>query len=121
MRNHLGHGSNGCDPATRTKISRAQRADKAHNWRGLDVGYSGIHKRARAALPQECSLADATCRGRLEVALMHDAVGPLREDRRGVYSPRLEDYWRLCRSHHNRYDGKEPPPETRFGRALAGA
>jgi hypothetical protein len=68
-------------------------------------------------LPNECALADATCCGPLDVALRHDAAGPLRQDdKRGVFSSNVDDYWRLCRSHHNRYDGKEPPPETRLNR-----
>lgn len=110
-----GFGSDFCAPATRRAIGAAQSGSLGYQWRGDDVGYSGIHKRARAALPHECALADHTCKGGLEVALRHDAEGPLREDKRGVYSPRLADYWRLCRSHHNRYDGKQPPPETHFG------
>jgi hypothetical protein len=35
---------------------------------------------------------------------------------RGLYSTAIDDYWRLCKSHHTRYDGKEPPAETRIGR-----
>lgn len=111
-----------CPPARRAKISQALAGEKTPHWLGEDVGYGGIHKRARAGLPLECALADDTCRGRLEVALRHEATGPLRRDNqgRGWYSPVLEDYWRLCRSHHNRYDGKAPPESTRFGRgALA--
>lgn len=114
-----GFGSDECLPETRRKIAAAQSGEKGRNWRGDEVGYSGIHKRAGQLLPDECAMADATCRGKLEVALRHEAQGPLREDRRGAYSPRVEDYWRLCRSHHNRYDGKKPPPETRTGRSRA--
>lgn len=121
MKNERGYGSDGCGAEARRKIAGAQNGEKAHNWRGDDVGYSGIHKRARAVLPRVCALEDGTCHGQLEVALRHEAQGPLREDPRGLYSPRIEDYWRLCRSHHNRYDGKEPPPETRLGRAVARA
>ena len=124
MKQPRGYGSDNCPPATRDKIADAQRGDRGYQWRGEHVGYSGIHKRARAALPRACALADATCIGQLEVALRHDAAGPLREDRRGMYSPHLEDYWRLCRSHHNRYDGKQPPPGTwlrRTKRAVARA
>ncbi len=106
-------------PETRDKIAAAQRGDKGRNWRGGDVGYSGIHERARALLPDECLYSDATCKGHLEVCLKADAAGPFRDDKRGRYSATVADYIRLCRSHHNRYDGKEPPPETRVGRALA--
>lgn len=111
-----GFGSDACGLETRVKIAAAQRGERAHNWQGTQVGYSGIHKRARAALPAICALGDGTCRGGLEVALRRDATGPLREDHRGLYSPLVGDYWRLCRSHHNRYDGKEPPEITRTGR-----
>lgn len=118
MKHPQGYGTDECPPHVRRKIAAAQSGEKAHHWAGDEVQYGGVHKRARAALPNECALADATCRGHLEVALKHDAVGPLREDvrGRGLYSPRVEDYWRLCRSHHNRYDGKQPPPETRTNR-----
>lgn len=118
MRNALGHGSDACAPTTRRQIAASQAEDLSHLWRGQDVGYSGIHKRARAVLPMECSLADDSCRGHLEVALRHDARGPIRVDGRGPYSPLVDDYWRLCRSHHNRCDGKIPPLRTSRG-ALA--
>lgn len=118
MKHPKGYGTDECDPATRRKIAAAQAGERGHNWRADEVGYSGIHKRARAALPLQCAHADATCVGHLEVALIHDARGPLRMDKRGQFSPLIEDYIRLCRSHHNRYDGKGPPPSTRF-RALA--
>ena len=116
LKSTRGYGSELCAPLTRRKIAAAQAGEQAHNWQGSNVGYSGVHKRARAALPLTCSLADDTCCGKFEVALRKDAMGPLRSDKRGVYSPNLEDYWRLCRSHHNRYDEKEPPLETRFSR-----
>jgi hypothetical protein len=102
--------------ATRARIAAAQADERAHNWRGDEVGYTGVHKRAYKVLPERCELADKTCRGQLEVALRPDAAGPFREDPRGPYSPRVEDYRRLCRSHHNREHGKAPPPETRIGR-----
>lgn len=103
---------------TRARIAAKQAGENGHNWQGDQVGYSGIHERARVALPLSCAHADTTCAGKLEVALRRDAAGPLREDRRGFYSPRIEDYFRLCRSHHNRYDGKRPPaPRTRHALA----
>lgn len=125
MKHSKGYGSDACAPETRQKIADAQAGEQGFQWRGVAVEYNGIHKRARAALPTICALTDSTCVGRLEIALRRDAVGPLRADRhgRGDYSPNVSDYWRLCRSHHNRYDGKRPPPETRIGRnrAMAGA
>jgi hypothetical protein len=104
-----GHGTDFCHPVTRQKIAATQAGEKGYQWRGEDVGYSGIHKRARAVLPAECSHADDTCKGYLEVALRPDAVGPFREDKRGIYSPQIEDYRMLCRSHHNREHGRVPP------------
>lgn len=126
MKHAKGYGTDHCAEETRAKISAAQRGENGHHWSGDEVGYSGIHKRARAVLPQACALEDETCMGKLEVALRREAVGPFRWDTRGRgrYSPRVEDYWRLCRSHHNRYDGKQPPPETWIRRgadALAGS
>lgn len=123
MKNEHGYGSNGCAPDVRQRIAAAQSGELAHHWAGDDVGYSGIHKRAARALPPVCSMADETCCGHLESALRHDANGPLREDKRGIYSPRIEDYFRLCRSHHNRYDGKMPASarKSRSARAVAGA
>lgn len=114
MRSPQGYGSNGCSPETRAKIAASQAGELGANWHGEQIGYSGIHKRARKVLPLVCSQADASCCGHIEVALRHDAVGPFGTDKRGEYSKRVEDYWTLCRSHHNRYDGKEPPPETRM-------
>lgn len=118
MRTTNGYGSDSCSMDTRDKIAAAQSGSLGYQWRGDEVGYSGIHKRARAALPAECALADNTCNGRLEVALRRDAEGPLRHDKRGLYSSSLDDYFRLCRSHHNRYDDKRPPERTLF-RAVA--
>lgn len=92
---------------TETQQLRYSR-EKSPNWRGDEAGYSAVHLRARKVLPLACALADDTCKGRLEVALRH---GSLPESRRRFsavkdlwYSTSTDDYWRLCRSHHVRYD-----------------
>lgn len=76
---------------------------------GGTITYALVHKRARNALPMECALSDGSCHGRLEVAFAHDTPAEFR--RRSVYggremewSVRVEDYFRLCLSHHQRYD-----------------
>jgi len=95
-------------------MSAAKRghAPSIGQWKGTDIGYSGVHYRADLALPSECAHADTSCKGRLEVAFRHDApVELVRDgDRRGRYfvGPPLEGYLRLCRSHHCRYDGIGP-------------
>ncbi len=121
---HLGtgYGSDRCAPDTRKKIAAAQSGERAHNWQGDDVGYNGIHKRARVVLPMECEHQDSSCKGRLEVALRQDAaIRKWSDSRQRWFSPDVDDYMRLCKSHHMRYDGVAPPPETRTGRALARA
>lgn len=92
--------------ATAAKIAAAQAGDQGHNWRGDAVGYGGAHKRHRAALPQRCAHCGRSD-GRLDAALRHDAPSERLlwcDKRRRWYSPRTEDYMRLCRSCHLTYD-----------------
>lgn len=79
---------------------------KATNWKGDDASTSAVHFRAQKMLPRVCALADETCKGRLEASFRrHDTpqefwiAAPT-----GPYSTNLDHYWRLCRSHHVRYD-----------------
>jgi hypothetical protein len=68
--------------------------------------YAAVHGRMNKILPKVCAMADETCKGRLEVALRYHGdieVEGSREDG-ALFSVRVEDYWRLCRSHHARYD-----------------
>src|SRR5215204_1558230 len=83
------------DEATRAKISasltgrvdpqdvrakkkeRAMRGATSPTWVGEAVSYNGAHNRARLTLPAVCAMADQTCKGRLEVALRHDAPSEL--------------------------------------------
>lgn len=110
--------------ATREKISRAQTAERSHNWRGDAVGYQGAHKRHRKALPKVCEVCGAT-EGRLDVALRKSApLEHLRGDirRKALYSTRTEDYARLCRSCHVHWDNPNPviSPKAREARIRAG-
>lgn len=116
----IGAANKGRTPSaeTRAKLSAANRRryenpaarekTAAARWQGDDIGYDAAHVRARKALAgQPCSHADHTCKSRLEVALRHDTPAKyVKVDaptgRR--YSPRPEDYMRLCQSHHARYD-----------------
>lgn len=72
------------------------------------AGYSAVHARARRALRgMPCALDDASCKGRLEVALRPDApTDLLRVDADGrAYFFGLQvtaGYRLLCRSHHGR-------------------
>jgi hypothetical protein len=73
------------------------------------ITLSAAHYRARKVLPNSCTLADETCKGRLEVALRKDAPpGMLRVEsglRYFIGDEPLDGYIRLCTSHHRRYDG----------------
>lgn len=77
--------------------------------RKMVVGYTGAHNRARKDLPKgDCSLADETCKGRLEAALRPDAPREhlYQDEKTGsmYYSgpDSSEGYRYLCRSHHVR-------------------
>jgi hypothetical protein len=100
---------------TRTKIAVAQSGEKARWWAGDAVGYAGAHKRHRATLPKSCAHCGRRT-GRLDVALRKDTpperlLGSVRLRRH--YSIHSDDYMRLCRSCHCKYDGIAPPPEIR--------
>ncbi len=72
------------------------------SWKGDDAGYAGIHKRARARLPRVCVHCGAT--RNLEAALIHGRATKFsRQGRR--YSTDTNDYVRLCKSCHRKYDG----------------
>lgn len=106
------------DPAEREKLSLLKRCELNPNWgrggelnpswRGDDIGSAAAHKRHRKALAdQPCAHADETCKGRMEVSFNHDTpVEFVKIDPDGPYSPRTEDYVRLCQSHHYRYDNE---------------
>jgi hypothetical protein len=86
----------------------ARRSGLAH-FKGDQVGYSAAHKRARAALPRQCAHCGRTS-GTLDCALRHDVL-PLfvKAEASGrfagiPYSTKVEDYIRLCRQCHERYD-----------------
>jgi len=95
---------------TRAKMSAAKmgHAPTIGQWKGEDVSYSGVHYRAALVLPTSCAYADDSCKGRLEIALRHDASAELirDDDQRGWYyvGDPLDGYMRLCCSHHRRYD-----------------
>jgi hypothetical protein len=90
------------------------------NWKGSDIGYVGIHHRLRSRIPEPdiCALVDGTCKGRLAWAFRRQDVPQdqwLYEDmhwrgrvRHVPYTTNLADYWRLCGSHHVRYDRDLP-------------
>jgi len=84
----------------------------AHRWSGENVGYHGVHIRARKLLPKQCRACGVT-EGRLQVALRHDtAEANLRTFdylKKGkpatiLYSVKTDDYVRLCEACHRRYD-----------------
>lgn len=91
---------------TRARISAANRGN-SYQWAGDEVGNKGMHYRMRGVLPNECSLADSTCVGVLDVSFRWDIASEeaIRRDAQGrAYTTRPSDYWRLCRSHHRRFD-----------------
>jgi hypothetical protein len=71
-----------------------------------EMGYQSSHREAgRALAGQPCAFEDETCKGRFEIAYRHDARQALVEARKGMkYSRDPADYFRLCQSHHVRYD-----------------
>jgi hypothetical protein len=95
---------------TRARMSagKAGHAPSIGQWKGQNIGYSGVHYRTELALPMVCAHADSTCKGKLDAALRHDAPKDLLrdDDKRGLYyvGPVAAGYIRLCRSHHRRYD-----------------
>lgn len=94
------------DPALRARLSESQLGELNTRWHGDQVGYQGVHHRARKGLPAECAECGAT--ERLEVSLRHDAPWEaLRSDSDGVFSTRPEDYRRLCHDCHATYDKDE--------------
>lgn len=86
-----------------------QSGTNGSNWKGDAAGYDAVHLRARKVLPRVCALIDETCRGRLEVAFRwHDTPAEAQvETTKGPYSTSIGHYWRLCRSHHVRYDHRK--------------
>ena len=97
-------------PEAKAKIGAAltgRAGELNHGWKGDDIGYSAVHYRAKQVLPNVCAHADGTCKGGLECAFKYDTSEEfVRVDHRGCYSARVEDYMRLCQSHHARYDGE---------------
>ena len=74
-------------------------------WRGDEVGYSGIHRWLQKHYPKTGTCDECKKRTRTEFALIHGHA----------YSRNREDYLELCRQCHARYDqtGREHSPETR--------
>ena len=115
-------GSKASD-ATRAKMSAASRGvpksaetiakmsgKMNHNWAGADVGYGASHNRHGKVLPKVCAHVDVTCKGPIQSAFNHDTPGEyVKVDPRtsSRFSTRPEDYLRLCRSHHRRYEKRE--------------
>ncbi len=97
-------------PETRAKISLALKGtymgSEASAWKGDRVGSSAIHMRLKKILPTVCAFADNSCSGRLDVSLRKDSGTLWDEDEQAWYGTEAQDYWRLCSSHHIRYDKK---------------
>jgi hypothetical protein len=95
---------------TRSKISAANSGEGNGSWRGDKAGYVAVHERARKVLPKECAFCGST--ESLECALKKEATGPLKTQEMLVagvmrtlrFSTRIDDYMRLCRPCHRRYD-----------------
>jgi hypothetical protein len=91
-----------------------------------EVGYHGVHIRARKVLPRQCAACGGTGdESPLEVALRHDAAEEnLRVADRGelglhAYSILEADYVRLCSRCHKRYDHTGPEGRTAIIAALS--
>jgi hypothetical protein len=84
-------------------VARMTATKRASN---VEPNYFDIHHWARHDLPLGCALADGSCLDRLEAAFRYDAPAEfVRTDELGrPYSIRVEDYWRLCATHHRRFD-----------------
>lgn len=83
-------------PQTRKKIGDAQRGEVSRNWRGDEVGYSGLHTwlRKNHGRATRCERADETCSKK-----MFDWANVS-----GGYARDINDFMQLCRSHHVRMD-----------------
>jgi hypothetical protein len=98
-------------PETRAKMSAAKmgHAPSITQWKGENIRYGAAHYRADQVLPLECAHTDASCKGKLDIALRHDAPTDLLryDDLAGLVffvGDSTQGYMRLCRSHHRRYD-----------------
>jgi len=108
----------------RAAQERDQRGAANPDWKGDEVGYGGAHARAKQELANDpCSLADDTCQGQLEAAFKYDAPKEhVRLDQTKNKAPYYvgpdirEGYWRLCHSHHTRYDDTSDLGRRRRGK-----
>lgn len=80
---------------SRIAAKRDQRGDKNHNWKGEDSGYKISHERLRAlkGQPKHCEFCGTT-----DPSLQYDWANMT-----GQYDD-LDDYKRLCRSCHRKFD-----------------
>jgi hypothetical protein len=90
---------------TRSKLSEGQRGSRGNNWKGNEVGYSGLHKYLRQHYPKTGICEECGQTARTQYALIHGRT----------YSRNREDYRELCRCCHMRYDlgGRTVSPEAR--------
>ena len=74
-------------------------------WKGENANYYTIHRwmRDKFGTPKICEFEDDTCNGRFEWA-----------NKSQNYSRRRDDWMRLCRSHHQRFDGRQRGANGQF-------
>lgn len=96
------------------------RREATSQWKGDDIKYRGAHSRLNRerGRPNECEHCGTTTAKKFEWALRHDAE-VRKTDTDGQfagfdYSPRPNDYLRLCTACHHEYDGRGHRPNGQF-------
>ena len=102
--------------------------ERAGNWKGDDVSYSGMHKRVEAARGapsfwEHCETTDLVNAGRFEWAYNHEDPSEVTEHSGGrndgkPYSLDINNYIQLCRPCHSKFDLASRPRGEDNSRAL---
>lgn len=78
-------------------VDKARRGEENHNWKGDDVGYFSLHAWVNRKLgrPRVCDHCGTTSAKRYEWA-----------NKCGLYKRDVNDWLRLCKSCHVKYDNQ---------------
>jgi hypothetical protein len=92
------------------------RREQTSQWKGDEIGYRAAHSRLHVerGRPSRCELCGVSDDRRYEWALSHDAEHVRAGDRGRPFSPRPDDYIRVCCRCHGEYDGRERGPNGQF-------
>ena len=98
VRKKMGLANKGIRRSPKTEFKKGDNLDIRHpNWKGLNASYVSIHKWVanRKGRPKKCEHCGSINKNRYEWA-----------NTDGKYSRNLNDYIRLCKSCHTKYDNK---------------